>query len=142
MSATAKVLIAEYASAPTPPLPPPSPLSPLSSPLTQIPSPPLPLPSPPTHTNPLYAEAPFGYIEAGIWLRATSPPTHHPLDIPSPTLLLPSTTLRDDLPKADMPLRKRARFTTPDSRFEVGESSSAVVARQTGHTLAHRVDYG
>ncbi|GKA77430.1 hypothetical protein Tco_0783891 [Tanacetum coccineum] len=142
MSATAKVLIAEYASAPTPPLPPPSPLSPLSSPLTQIPSPPLPLPSPPTHTNPLYAEAPFGYIEAGIWLRATSPPTHHPLDIPSPTLLLPSTTLRDDLPKADMPLRKRACFTTPTGRFEVGESSSAVAARQTGHTLAHRVDYG
>ncbi|GJY33336.1 hypothetical protein Tco_0417805 [Tanacetum coccineum] len=40
-----------------------------------------------------------------------------------------------------MPL-KRARFTAPASRFEVGESSSAATARQTGHTLAHRVDYG
>ncbi|GKB21230.1 hypothetical protein Tco_0855153 [Tanacetum coccineum] len=27
-----------------------------------------------------------------------------------------------------MPLRKRARFTTPDSRFEVGESSADAVA--------------
>ncbi|GJR02651.1 putative reverse transcriptase domain-containing protein [Tanacetum coccineum] len=42
-----------------------------------------------------------------------------------------------------MPLQKRARFTTPNGRFEVGESSSAVVgARQAGQTLAHRVDYG
>nr|GEX50943.1 hypothetical protein [Tanacetum cinerariifolium] len=47
MAATTKALIVEYASAPTPPLPPPSPLTPLSSPLPQIPSPPLPLPSPP-----------------------------------------------------------------------------------------------
>ncbi|GJV47509.1 hypothetical protein Tco_1437721 [Tanacetum coccineum] len=38
--------IAEYAAAPTPPLPPPSPLSRLSSPLHRIPSPPLILPSP------------------------------------------------------------------------------------------------
>ncbi|GJS85055.1 hypothetical protein Tco_0751596 [Tanacetum coccineum] len=48
----------------------------------------------------------------------------------------------DDLPEADMPLRKRACFTTPTGRFEVGESSSVVAARQAGHTLAHRVDYG
>ncbi|GKA91885.1 hypothetical protein Tco_0813810 [Tanacetum coccineum] len=41
-----------------------------------------------------------------------------------------------------MPLRKRARFTAPTGRFEVGESSSAVAARQAGHTLAHKVDYG
>ncbi|GJU73135.1 hypothetical protein Tco_1264540 [Tanacetum coccineum] len=40
------------------------------------------------------------------------------------------------------PLRKRARFTTPIGRFEVGESSSAVAARQARHTLSHRVDYG
>ncbi|GJV69008.1 hypothetical protein Tco_1484517 [Tanacetum coccineum] len=47
----------------------------------------------------------------------------------------------DDLPEADMPLWKRARFTTPTGRFEVGESSSAAAARQAGHTLAHIVDY-
>ncbi|GKC22133.1 hypothetical protein Tco_1024283, partial [Tanacetum coccineum] len=58
------------------------------------------------------------------------------------TLLLPSTTRRDDLPKADMPLQKRDHFTAPTGRFEVGESSSAAAARQTGHTLPHRVDYG
>ncbi|GKD49982.1 hypothetical protein Tco_1278958 [Tanacetum coccineum] len=59
MSYTTEALIAEYASAPTPPSPPPSPLYPLSSPLLQIPSPPLPLPPPPT-TSPTYAEAPLG----------------------------------------------------------------------------------
>ncbi|GJV29170.1 putative reverse transcriptase domain-containing protein, partial [Tanacetum coccineum] len=59
------------------------------------------------------------------------------------TLLLPSTTHRDDLLEADMPLQKRARFTTPIGRFEVGESSSAAAAaRQAGHTLAHTFDYG
>ncbi|GKE73567.1 hypothetical protein Tco_1535608 [Tanacetum coccineum] len=41
-----------------------------------------------------------------------------------------------------MPLRKRARFTASTGRFEVKESSSATAARQTGHTLAHTVDYG
>ncbi|GKD46495.1 hypothetical protein Tco_1271140 [Tanacetum coccineum] len=58
------------------------------------------------------------------------------------TLLLPSTTHRDDLPEADMPLQKRARFTAPTSRFEVRESSLVATARQAGHTLAHTVDYG
>ncbi|GJX99961.1 hypothetical protein Tco_0356980 [Tanacetum coccineum] len=41
-----------------------------------------------------------------------------------------------------MPLQKRARFTASTGRFEVKESSSATAARQTGHTLAHTVDYG
>ncbi|GKA97084.1 putative reverse transcriptase domain-containing protein [Tanacetum coccineum] len=57
-------------------------------------------------------------------------------------MLLPSITHRDDIPKADMSLWKRARFTTPTSRFEVGESSVAAATRQAGHTLAHRVYYG
>ncbi|GKC08418.1 hypothetical protein Tco_1000028 [Tanacetum coccineum] len=131
MSATAEALIAEYASARTPPSPPPSPLSPLSSPLPQIRSPPLPLPSPPT-TSPTYAEASLGYRVARIWLGVASPSTHHPSEIPSPPLLLPSTTHRDYLPEADMPLRKRARFTALTGRFEVGESSSAAAARQLG----------
>ncbi|GKD02225.1 hypothetical protein Tco_1177199, partial [Tanacetum coccineum] len=96
--------------------PPASPLSPWSSPLPQIPS--LPLP----------------------W-RATSPSTHHSSEITSPPMLLPSTTHRDDLLEADMPLQKRARFIAPTGRFKVGESSS-VADRQAGHTLAYRVDYG
>ncbi|GKC66223.1 putative reverse transcriptase domain-containing protein, partial [Tanacetum coccineum] len=103
-------------------------ITPLSSPLPHIPSPLLPLPSPPT-TSPTYAEAPLVYRAAEIRLRATSPPTHHPSEIPSPPLLLPSTTHRYYLPEADMPLRKRARFTTPTGRFEVRESSSAAAAR-------------
>ncbi|GKE18500.1 hypothetical protein Tco_1426077 [Tanacetum coccineum] len=105
-------------------------------------SPLLPLLSPPIHTSLTYAEAPLGYRAAMIQWRATSPSTHHPSEIPSPPLLLPSTTHRDDLLEADMLLQKRAHFTTPTGRFEVGESLSAATARQAGHTLAHRVDYG
>ncbi|GJU97044.1 hypothetical protein Tco_1326315 [Tanacetum coccineum] len=113
ISDTTEVLIVEYASAPTPPSPPPSLLSPLSSPLPQIPSPPLPLPSPPT-TSLTYAEHQLGYKAARF----------------------------NNLPEADMPLRKIARFTAPTGRFEVGESSLAAAARQAGHTLAHTVDHG
>ncbi|GJW52109.1 hypothetical protein Tco_0093460 [Tanacetum coccineum] len=64
---------------------------------------------------------------AGIWLRAASPSTNHPSEIPSPPLSLPSTSHKYDTPEADMPLRKRAHFPTPASRFEVEESSTAVV---------------
>ncbi|GKB97779.1 hypothetical protein Tco_0983916, partial [Tanacetum coccineum] len=81
-------------------------------------------------------------MAAGIRWRAASPPTHQPLEIPSPLLLLSSPAHRDDIPEVDMPLQKRAYFTAPTSRYEVRESSSAVTARQTRHTLAHRVDYG
>ncbi|GJT53453.1 hypothetical protein Tco_0988507 [Tanacetum coccineum] len=108
------------------PTPPPSLLSPWSSPLPQIPSLPLPLPSPPT--SPTYVEAPLSYRAAKIRWRAASPSTHQPSEISSPLLLLPSTTHRDDIPEADMPLRKRACFTAPTSRYKVGESSSAVAA--------------
>ncbi|GJS54489.1 putative reverse transcriptase domain-containing protein [Tanacetum coccineum] len=141
MSVTAEALIAEYASALTPPSPPLSPLSPLSSPLPQIPSPPIPLPSPPTN-SPTYVKAPLGYRAARIRWGAASPSTHHPSEIPSPPMLLPSITHRDDLPEAGILLRKIACFTAPTGRFEVEESLSATVARQAGHTLAHKVDYG
>ncbi|GJY77504.1 hypothetical protein Tco_0482620 [Tanacetum coccineum] len=125
-----------FAFAPTPPSPPPSPLSPWSSLLPQISSPPLPLPLPPTHTSPTYADAPLGYITTLIQSRATSPPP-----VPSPPLLLPSADRKSDIPETNMPFRKRLCLTAPDSRFEVRESSTAVAARQTGHTLARRVDY-
>ncbi|GJV22445.1 hypothetical protein Tco_1371465 [Tanacetum coccineum] len=87
-------------------------------------------------------DAPLGYRAAEIGLSAASPSTHHPSEIPSPPLLLPSIAYKDDLPEMDMPLWKRACFTAPTGRFEVGESLSAAAARQTGHTLAHRIDYG
>ncbi|GJS98359.1 hypothetical protein Tco_0819529 [Tanacetum coccineum] len=82
------------------------------------------------------------FIEAAkIWLRAASPSTHHQSEIPLPPLLLPSTTHKDDIPE-DMPLRKRARFSAPTSRFEVGESSAAAATRQAGQALTSSVDYG
>ncbi|GJR91305.1 hypothetical protein Tco_0215316 [Tanacetum coccineum] len=81
----------------------------------EIPSPPLPVPSPPT-TSPTYAEAPLGYKVVEIRRRA-------------------------DIPKADIPPRKRLLLTAPTPRFKVGESSVATT-RQPGSTMACRVDYG
>ncbi|GKA41590.1 hypothetical protein Tco_0734250, partial [Tanacetum coccineum] len=75
-------------------------------------------------------------------LKVASPSTHHPSEIPSPPLLLPSTTHKDDLLEADMPLQKRACFFAPASRFEVGESSAAATTRQAGHAMTSSVDYG
>ncbi|GJT51300.1 retrotransposon protein, putative, ty3-gypsy subclass [Tanacetum coccineum] len=48
----------------------------------------------------------------------------------------------DDILEVDMSLQKIAHFSALASKFEVRESSTAAAARQTGHTLAHRVDYG
>ncbi|GJZ75895.1 hypothetical protein Tco_0640360, partial [Tanacetum coccineum] len=120
---------------------------------TPIPSPPLPLPLPPTVTSPTYAEAPLSYRASGIRLRAASPSTHHPSEIPSPPLLLPSTSHINDLLEVDIPLQKRAHFTAPTNRFEVGESSVAAAARQLrldvatvddtlGHLIFREVGYG
>ncbi|GKE68735.1 hypothetical protein Tco_1526807 [Tanacetum coccineum] len=89
------------------------------------PTPPLPPPSPLT---PLSSTLP----------HIPSPP----LPLPPPPLLLPSTTHRTDISEAEMPPQKRVCFTAPTHRFEVGESSTAAVARQTGHTLSCKVDYG
>nr|GEX03324.1 hypothetical protein [Tanacetum cinerariifolium] len=129
-SSSIKALIAEFASKPTPLSPPPSPLSPLSSPLPRIPSPPL-------HTSLTYAEAPLGYRAAMIQLRAASPPP-----VRSPPLLLPSIDRMSDIPEMNMPFRKRLCLTALVSRFKVRESSTTAAAGQTGHTLAHRVNYG
>ncbi|GJS75709.1 hypothetical protein Tco_0725590, partial [Tanacetum coccineum] len=132
---------AEYAAAPTSSSPPPSLLTPISSPLPHIPSPLLPVTSPPT-TSPTYVEAPLGYKAAEIRLKAALPSTHHPSEIPSPPLLLPYTSHREDVPEADVPPWKRLCLTAPTSRFEIWESLAAVAARQPGSSVAHRVDYG
>nr|GEY98438.1 putative reverse transcriptase domain-containing protein [Tanacetum cinerariifolium] len=50
-------------------------------------------------------------------------------------LLLPSTSCREGIPEANMPLQKRARFTTPTGGYEVGESYAAA-ARQIRPALA------
>ncbi|GJS66404.1 hypothetical protein Tco_0680968 [Tanacetum coccineum] len=97
---------------------------------TEIPLPPLhvsssPLPLPsPVVDSPTYTEEPLGYRAAKIRMRVASPP-----------LLLPSTSHRTDILEVEMPPRKRSCFTTPASRFEVGESLAAAVARQPGPTL-------
>ncbi|GJX09698.1 hypothetical protein Tco_0199557 [Tanacetum coccineum] len=106
MSASMEARIAEYAAAPTPPLP--------------VASSPLPLPSPLT-TSPTDAGAPLGYRAAGIRMRAA---------VASPPSLLPPTSPRTDVPEAEMPPRKRACLTTPAPGYEIGESSAAGAARQ------------
>ncbi|GKE81769.1 hypothetical protein Tco_1551769, partial [Tanacetum coccineum] len=139
----------------------PSPLSLWSSPLPQIPSPPLlvSLPShvspPPLPNSPTY---PLGYRAAMIRLRAEAPSTSHllplpspiappsgtppllpiPLPTPSPPLLLPSTDCRANVHEACLPPRKRLCFAF-GPRYEVGESSSAPIARPDGD---FRRDYG
>nr|GFD08088.1 hypothetical protein [Tanacetum cinerariifolium] len=63
------------------------------------------------------------------------------LPIPLPTsslplpLLLPSTSCREGIPDVDMPLQKRASFTTPTGGYEMGKSSAATAARQIRHAL-------
>ncbi|GJT42834.1 hypothetical protein Tco_0951549 [Tanacetum coccineum] len=114
--------IAEYAAAPTPPLPPPSLLSPWSSPLPQIPSPPLPPPPSSLHLPPPV-------------------PTSLPLPLsplPASLFIPPPVDHREDVPEAELPPRKRLCLTAPTSRYEVGKSSTAA-PRPTG---GHRVDYG
>nr|GEW39482.1 hypothetical protein [Tanacetum cinerariifolium] len=71
------------------------------------------------------------------------PPFLMPLPIftPLPTssfplpLSLPSTSGSERIPEADIPLRKRARFTTPTGGYEIGESSVVAAARQIRPTL-------
>nr|GFB32157.1 hypothetical protein [Tanacetum cinerariifolium] len=72
----------------------------------------------------------------------TLPPLLMPLPIytPLPTSSfplpssIPSTSSSESIPEADIPLRKRARFTTPTSRYEIAKSSF-VAARQIRPTL-------
>nr|GEZ22329.1 hypothetical protein [Tanacetum cinerariifolium] len=80
----------------------------LPSPPLLVPSLPLPLPSPLT-TSLTDTGAPLGYRAAGIRMRA----------------LLPSTSLRTDIPEANMGPWKRACLTTPAPGFEIGKSFTA-----------------
>ncbi|GKD66770.1 hypothetical protein Tco_1308878 [Tanacetum coccineum] len=64
-----------------------------------------------------------------------------PLALPSPPLPLPATDRREDVPEADVSPRKRLCLTSPAPRFEVGESSVAVAARQPGLDVNHATEY-
>nr|GFB23584.1 hypothetical protein [Tanacetum cinerariifolium] len=67
----------------------------------------------------------------------TLPPllTPFPIYTPLPTSSflvpssIPSSSGSESIPEADIPLQKRARFTTPTSRYEIGESSVAAATR-------------
>ncbi|GKD17883.1 hypothetical protein Tco_1207041 [Tanacetum coccineum] len=149
------------------PTPPPSPLSPWSSPLPQIPSPPLPpilSPLPVSSPPPASPTYPLGYRAAMIRLRAEAPSTSHsppphiilshtraytppsgtppllPISLPtsSPPLHLPFADYGADKPEVCLPPQKRLCFAF-GPRYEVGEGSSALVARPTG---GFRADYG
>nr|GEY90332.1 putative reverse transcriptase domain-containing protein [Tanacetum cinerariifolium] len=129
---------------PTPPLssvsPTSYPLPPFLMPLpifTPVPPPPPPIILLRTRASMVLmrSAAPSTFILAP---RSRTPPIGTPplLPIPLPTssfplpLLLPSTSCSESILEADMPLRKRARFTTPTGGYEVGESSVAAAARQ------------
>nr|GFA69523.1 reverse transcriptase domain-containing protein [Tanacetum cinerariifolium] len=56
-------------------------------------------------------------------------------------LLLPSTSGSESTPEADMPLWKRARFTTSTGGYEVGKSSVAAAAR-SWTTASHERNQG
>nr|GEZ79993.1 putative reverse transcriptase domain-containing protein [Tanacetum cinerariifolium] len=142
---------------PTPPL---SPVSPTSYPLPPFIMPlPIftPLPPPPPIILPR-TRASMVLIRSAVQStfilapRSRTPPIGTPslLPIPLPTssfplpLLLPSTSCREGIPVADMPLRKRTRFTTPTGGYEVGESSVVAAARQIRSALtiddSHRAE--
>nr|GFD40468.1 hypothetical protein [Tanacetum cinerariifolium] len=42
---------------------------------------------------------------------------------------IPSSSGSESIPEADKPLQKRARFTTPTIRYEIGESSEVTHSR-------------
>ncbi|GJR34942.1 hypothetical protein Tco_1210626 [Tanacetum coccineum] len=105
----------------TPPL---SPLSPWSSPLPQIPFPPLPR----YHLHHYHYHHPYLYqLHHLLVLFVRTPPLH-----------LLSTDRREDRPEVTLPPRKRLGIAL-GPRYEIGESSSAAVARPDGGL---RIDYG
>nr|GEW24333.1 retrovirus-related Pol polyprotein from transposon TNT 1-94 [Tanacetum cinerariifolium] len=119
---------------PTPPL---SPVSPTSYPLppflmplpifTPLPPPPILLPRTRASMVLTRSAAPSTFILAP---RSRTPSIGTPPLLP---ILLPTSSFPlpfESVPEADMPLRKRARFTTPTGRYKVGESSVAATARQ------------
>ncbi|GKB97824.1 putative reverse transcriptase domain-containing protein, partial [Tanacetum coccineum] len=107
------------------PIPPPSPVSPWSSPLPQIPSPPLPPPPSSLHLPPP--------VHTSLLLPSSLLPS-----LPTSLSVPPPVDSREDTPEAELPPCKRLCMTTPTSRNEVGESSTAA-PRPTG---GHRADYG
>ncbi|GKA63697.1 hypothetical protein Tco_0763303 [Tanacetum coccineum] len=93
---------------------------------------PTPLPSPLISLSPPPAEERLARCLAAPALP--SPPLPPLPD----SLFIPSVDRREEIPEAELPPHKRLCLTAPASRYEVGESSTAV-PRPTG---GRRVDYG
>ncbi|GKD02251.1 hypothetical protein Tco_1177225 [Tanacetum coccineum] len=92
---------------------------------------PTPVPSPRRHTNRMSVRPQTPILlpsEAEIPL----------LPLPASLSILPPVDHREDTPKAELPPRKRLCLTTPTSKNEVGESSTATPEPTRGH----RADYG
>ncbi|GKF10574.1 hypothetical protein Tco_0048500, partial [Tanacetum coccineum] len=93
-----------------------------------------------------YAAIPLPPLPPPLSLLNLPPPVPTSLPLPSlPLLPLPVSLFipppvdrREDIPEAELPPRKRLCPTTPTSRYEVGESSTAA-SRPTG---GHRAYYG
>nr|GEZ20318.1 putative reverse transcriptase domain-containing protein [Tanacetum cinerariifolium] len=93
-------------------------------------------------TQQLLEQAPRSPEAAMAHMRAAVPSTYHslllsrtPPLLPIP-LLVPSTSHRAKIPKADTPPQKRLLLTAPRPGCEVGETSAAAAARQPGPTMA------
>nr|GFC29074.1 hypothetical protein [Tanacetum cinerariifolium] len=85
-------------------------------------------------TPPLSPVSPTSYPLLPLLMRL---PIFTPLptsSFPLPSSI-PSTSGSESIPEADIPLQKRARLTTPTSRYEIGESFVAAAARQIRPTL-------
>nr|GEU95465.1 hypothetical protein [Tanacetum cinerariifolium] len=127
------------------PTPPPSPLASLSPPSAgerlarctapsacpsppHMPSPLLPSSGCPTQIQTLKMASTQALIDA-VTATIPSPPLPPPLYIPPPV------NCKDDIPEIEMPPRKRLRFSTLGSRYEIRESSTARPTRD------RRIDY-
>nr|GEV92195.1 hypothetical protein [Tanacetum cinerariifolium] len=84
--------------------------------LLAIPTPPLSLVLPTSYPLPLFLMP--------LTIFTPLPTSSFPLP-----LSLLSTSGSESIPEADIPLRKRARFTTPTGGYEIGESSVAAAAK-------------
>ncbi|GJS49655.1 hypothetical protein Tco_0599776 [Tanacetum coccineum] len=97
-----------------------------------VPSPLLPSSGCPTQIQTLRIASTQALVNA-VTAALPSPPLP---PLPPPLYIPPPVDHRDDIPESERPPRKRLCLSTLDSRYEVGESSTA---RPTG---GRRVDYG
>nr|GFA96203.1 reverse transcriptase domain-containing protein [Tanacetum cinerariifolium] len=84
-------------------------------------------------TPPLSPVSPTSYLLPPFLMPLPIFTPLHTSSFPLP-LSIPSTSGSESIPEADIPLRKRSRFTTRTSRYEIGESFVAA-ARQIRPTL-------